>query len=133
MKLNIKNLAEALYEATEGASPAEQKKVIHAALVMLAKNGMAGKADELVEQFQKIDDEHNKIIRAEVISKKKLTEKEQKEITDFLKHKHKAEHIVMEEKIDEGVLGGVKIKVGDTLYDGTLKTKLNQLQMHLIS
>jgi len=130
-KLDIKNLAGALYEATEGKSGEEQKKIIHAALVMLAKNGMAGKADDLVEEFQKIDDTRHGVARAEVLSRKKLTEKEHHEIVHFLKHKHKAEHVVMDEKIDESVLGGVKIKVGDTLYDGTLKTKLNQLQMHL--
>ncbi len=132
-KLNLKTLASAIYEAAEGKTVADQKKVIHAALLMLKKSGMAGKADELVTEFQKIDDETKNIVRAVVMSRNQLTEKERGDLSTFIKEEYKADQVVMEEKIDERVLGGVKVKVEDTLYDGTLRTKLNQLQAHLTS
>ncbi len=131
-KFDINNLAEALYEATEGKSHEEQQKLIRAALVMLKKNGVVSRADELLEHFEKIHDKNHNTVRAEISSKTKLTEKEHHEIQTFIKHKHKAEHVIMEETEDKELLGGVKIKVGDTLYDGSLKSKLKKLEDYLV-
>jgi F0F1-type ATP synthase delta subunit len=34
--------------------------------------------------------------------------------------------------VDEKLLGGIKIKVGDEIIDGTLKNKIKKLENHLI-
>ena len=38
----------------------------------------------------------------------------------------------MLEKVDQRILGGMKIQIGDTVYDGTLQNSLNQLQTALL-
>ncbi len=131
-KLDIKNVAEALYEATDGKSAEEQKKIIRGALLLLKKNGQLTEANALVEKFTALYDEKNQIARAHISSRKKLTDKDIHEIQAMIKEKHGAKEVIIDEMQDESLLGGVKIKVGDTLYDGTLKTKLNQLKESLI-
>jgi F-type H+-transporting ATPase subunit delta len=39
--------------------------------------------------------------------------------------------LVMEERVDSDILGGVIVQVGDRLYDGSLKTKLLRFQERL--
>ncbi len=131
-KLDIKNVAEALYEATEGKSPEEQKKIIRTALVMLKKNGQLTEANALVEKFTALYDEKNQIARAHISSRKKLADKDIHEIQAMIKEKHGAKEVIIDEMQDESLLGGVKIKVGDTLYDGTLKKQLEDLQENLL-
>ena len=31
------------------------------------------------------------------------------------------------QKLDESIIGGVKVAVGDTVYDGTIQTQLKQI------
>jgi F-type H+-transporting ATPase subunit delta len=131
-KLDIKNVAEALYEATEGQSPEEQKKVIRGALLLLKKNGQLSDANALVERFTALYDEKNEIARAHISSRKKLTDKDIHEIQAMIKEKHGAKEVIIDEVEDESLLGGVKIKVGDTLYDSTLKKRLEDLQENLL-
>lgn len=40
-------------------------------------------------------------------------------------------NVVLEARVDPGVLGGVAAQVGSTLYDGTLRTQLEQLRREL--
>ncbi len=131
-KFDINNLADALYEATEGKTHEEQQKLIHAALLMIKQHGALSHTAQFLKRFEKIYDEEHKTARAVVSSKNKLTERERHDIKHFIADKHKAEHVVMEESEDESLLGGVKIKVGDTLYDASLKTKLKQLEEYLV-
>ncbi len=132
-KFDINNLADALYEATEGKTHEEQQKLIHAALLMLKKHGALSQTDEFLKRFEKIYDEAHETSRATVTSKNKLTERERHDIKHFIADKHKTEHVVLEEKEDKDLLGGVKIKVGDTLYDASLKTKLKQLEEYIVN
>jgi F-type H+-transporting ATPase subunit delta len=38
---------------------------------------------------------------------------------------------VLEPAVDPGILGGLRIRVGDTVYDGTLRTRLKQLRIRV--
>lgn len=57
------------------------------------------------------------------------------EITDshkkVLKNVFDSTHIV--ETIDPDVVGGIKVRVGDTIYDATIKTQLIKLKESLLA
>ena len=38
----------------------------------------------------------------------------------------------IEEKIDKSLIGGIVIKIGDSVIDGSLKNKLKQLKRELV-
>jgi F-type H+-transporting ATPase subunit delta len=38
---------------------------------------------------------------------------------------------ILETRVDASLLGGMKIRVGDTVYDGSLKTQMKQLRARL--
>lgn len=63
-----------------------------------------------------------------VSSAEKLHESQQKEIEKAVKQKYKFDDVVIVEKVQESLIGGMKVRVGDEVYDGTIRTKINKLK-----
>ena len=55
------------------------------------------------------------------------------EIEDFIKKRYKAKNTVLEFEVNEKLLGGIKIQVGDEIIDTTLKNKIKKLENYLIT
>ena len=68
-----------------------------------------------------------------IFSKEKITETQNKEINQILAHRYSVKEVILNEKIDEKLLGGFKMEVGDEVIDLTLKKKIEKLQEHLTS
>ena len=54
-------------------------------------------------------------------------------LEEFIKKKYKAKEVIQIEKVDEKLLGGIKIEIGDDIIDATLRNKIKQLQTYLIT
>jgi len=68
--------------------------------------------------------------RVEVTSALPLTEPQLQEITDRLRSEMKFEPIVRS-SVDPSLLGGVIIRIGDTVYDSSLRTRIGVLRNRL--
>lgn len=94
---------------------------------------MIGRKSEIIfDKLHAIQNKYNGIVEANVKSKHKLSPSSLHEIKHFLKKHYKAEKIEIEEEIDKSLIGGIKIEVGETLIDMTLRRELDQLQKHLL-
>ncbi len=93
---------------------------IHGLKALLARYKIT--EDRFLESLEAVSGGNQKII---VTSKRALTEKEKDELKD------KFESTEVEEIIDETVVGGVKIKKGDYVYDYSVKARLQTLSKHL--
>ena len=82
---------------------------------------------EIVAMYQELLDEELNIARGEVITVYPLSEEERKELEEVLKNYLKKE-VILESKVDEGIIGGIKIRIGDLIFDGTLKTQLGKMK-----
>jgi len=82
---------------------------------------------EIVTMYQELLDEELNIARGEVITAYPLSEEEKKELEEVLKNYLKKE-VILKSKVDEGIIGGIKIRIGDLIFDGTLKTQLNKMK-----
>ena len=40
--------------------------------------------------------------------------------------------VLLNQKLDTSLLGGIKVVIGDRVYDGSLKNKINSLQSELL-
>ena len=67
---------------------------------------------------------------AEVVSAKKLTEKQLKMVEDTLKNTT-GTIVSVDASVDESLLGGLIVKVGSLMVDSSLKTKLKQLRFSM--
>lgn len=59
-----------------------------------------------------------------------LTDKQRERLRALLAKKHQQE-IILREKVDEGLLGGLVIQVGDSRVDGSLRTRLQAIGSRL--
>lgn len=132
--------AELLLELTDGNPPSalsdgggeeEEKKILKNFVALLAKKRMLGSQKEIIEKYGKRYNEKHNIIEATVTLESRMSEKTRLDLREMLKKKYKAREVHMLEKVDQRVLGGLKIKIGDEIIDTTLKNTLNQLEARL--
>jgi len=69
---------------------------------------------------------HEGIERVEVIASSPLEKGQKKEIVNALE-KSTGKKVVLEESIDPSIIGGLIIKAGSKIYDGSIVTQLNSL------
>ncbi|MFO0664481.1 MAG: ATP synthase F1 subunit delta [Polyangiaceae bacterium] len=71
------------------------------------------------------------VLRAEVTTAAPLTEAYRARLKAELE-RLSGHKIVLDERTDESLLAGVIAQVGDTIYDGSLKSRLQQMQSSLL-
>jgi len=131
--LKNNDIAHAIHHATLDKSGAELADAISNSAKFLLRHRLNSKRQDIIfEKLHEIQNKEEKIVEAKIFSKHKQSHTSIHEIKQFLEKKYKAEKIELEEEIDEGLIGGMKIQVGDDIIDATLSNQLEQLQKHLL-
>ncbi len=87
-------------------------------------------SDEMVKLIKKIFIKYNNIVTVTAITAIPL----KKDTRDKLKtiiSKKLDKDVIFENEIDEGIIGGVFLKVGDKVFDGTIKSELKSVEKQL--
>ena len=89
---------------------------------------------EIAQVFQSMADAKVGRVRATVQTAKGLSEEEQAEIRTTLAQSIQTsqENLVIEFSVNEDLIGGVWAKVGDTTYDATIRSKLQDMKVTLL-
>ena len=97
---------------------------------LMAENGRLRALPEVAHQFEIYRAEAEGKVDAEVISAFALTSEQERAITEMLKSKL-GRDVSITTSIDESLIGGVVIKAGDTIIDGSMKSQLESLAITL--
>jgi len=130
-KQSPKLYAEALHELVSGKTAAETGPIIKSFVDMLVKKRMIGKSDEVIEAYRQLELKEKGIIEATVSSAQPLVKEAEEKIKEMVSKEFGSKHAEISHKIDEKLLGGAKIQVGDTIIDATLKGRLAILEREL--
>ena len=98
-----------------------------ALLSMVVEQGRGKQLPEIVEQLSSLAAEAREAVVAEVRSAVPLDDSQQKELATALS-KATGKKVEVKVIVDPSVLGGVVAQVGDTVIDGTIKHRLEQLK-----
>ncbi|MFD1362032.1 F0F1 ATP synthase subunit delta [Lentibacillus salinarum] len=100
-------------------------------LKLLAERHRIGIVPAILDAFIHLVNEAKGIAEAKVYSVRKLSEseKEQLEIT-FAKRFNK-QAIKLESIVDPSIIGGLKLRIGNTIYDGTIQGKLKRIERRI--
>lgn len=101
-------------------------------LKVLVDNGRFTDLDSIHETFLEFLDVESGKIRVTITGSSKLDDALMAKITSALAAKFKKE-IIIEEKVDTSILGGVIIRIGDMIIDGSLVKDLNNIRRNLLS
>ena len=101
-------------------------------LRLITRKKRAGLLPEIIDEFQILLDEKRGVINVDVTSAVQLSDEQSNElvatIAAFTGKKIRARMLLNEEFI-----GGVAVKIGDTIFDGTISHQLQLLRRTLVS
>ncbi len=107
-------------------TPGEQDDALHRFLVVLAEQGRLTSLKSIAEQFEHLRAEHEQRIEVNVISAYKLDSKQKTKLANALKKRLNRE-ISITTRVDKSLIGGVILRAGDTVIDGSVRGRLNRL------
>ena len=128
MRITPKRYAQVLYDLTDGKSKPEIEKSVADFALHMYKERKLKLADKIIEQFTAIYNKEKGIVEAEVVTREKMDEALEKKVKHFVKEKYDAKEVVLKNIIDESVKGGMILKAGDEVMDGSVAGRLGELK-----
>ena len=96
-------------------------------LELILKSGRVNLLADISHKYTAMINKLNKKMKIKIVAASELTAKEQQEIAETYKAKYGVKEIVYETEIDPNLIGGSKVIADDKVYDGTVRTKLNEI------
>jgi len=84
---------------------------------------------EMIRDYRKIYDASRGVTHAEVTSATALTEENVAALKDQLRAASGGSNIDLDVKIDRSIVGGLIVRLGSRMVDGSLRTKLNAIRL----
>lgn len=106
-------------------------KLTRNSLRLLADKGRLAYLPELVVAFQHLADDTLGRARAKLRATAPLSDEELEQIRKALSARTEKD-VVIETQIDPELLGGVVASVGDTVFDSSVRSRLERLRQHII-
>lgn len=128
MKITSTQYAKSLYEATAEKSKHEIDGVVAEFLKVLRKKNQMKLAKKIIEKFSEIYNKKNEIIEAVIVSREELSSEVRTKVRTYVRTKYHAKEVVIDSKINESIKGGIIIKVGDEILDGSVARQLDNLK-----
>jgi len=121
---------EAKRQVIDRAFGGRVSEVVQNFLKVAVDKGRAGEIPSIIAAFKQAYHERQGELVVQVSAPHPLDDDERAKIRESLLKKFKKSGIndvILEEKVDPTLLGGVVVRTGDEVYDGTLKTRLQQI------
>jgi len=131
-KITIKQYARSLYETVEEKSKAQIKPAIKNFTEILIIQNQLTKIDDIIGEFTNIWRREKKIIEAEAVSASELSNEIIKNIKSYIAKATHAKEVILTNNLDKDILGGVIIKYGDKVIDGSLRTRLEEIKRGMV-
>lgn len=128
MRYSIDQYAIALYDSIQQTSSSGHDQVIENFLNILKNNGDLAYYEQIIQAYEDYEKRVTGQKNVEITTAK--DEKLSKPLLDSL-NKIAGAKANISQKIDESLVGGVIIRVEDTLVDASIKTQLNKLNHSL--
>ncbi|MCK0470047.1 F0F1 ATP synthase subunit delta [Halalkalibacter sp. APA_J-10(15)] len=87
----------------------------------------------LIQTFKKLALEAQDKAEALVYSAKPLAKEDEQQIAELFAKKAGKKQLEVKNVVDQELIGGLKIRIGDRIYDGSVKAQLDRMQRQLIA
>jgi len=105
-------------------------KIIRNFLFVLADHRRTQLIPEVIAAFHQVIRQRQGVAEAEVSSAVELSAAQRKEMAATLA-RLTGKKIETKYTLDPALLGGAVVRIGDTIYDGSLRSRLNEMRAHL--
>jgi F-type H+-transporting ATPase subunit delta len=126
---NTRVSTEAKRELIEKALTGVEPQVLSMAILLL-RRGRTTLAPQIAQAYQEILDRERGVSHAVVTSAVPLSEGERRAVEEKLRELAGGE-VTIETNVDESILGGLVVRIGDRLIDGSTRSRLVALKQRL--
>jgi F-type H+-transporting ATPase subunit delta len=106
--------------------------VLNTILILIDRH----REDQIVDvanEFLELANDEMGIAEAQVYSTRELTDAEREAISSVFAAKVGKKSLKIENIVDSNLLGGIRLRIGNRIYDGSLRGKLDRLERKLLS
>jgi F-type H+-transporting ATPase subunit delta len=108
------------------------RKELRNLLAVLIANDRIGHVDEVAEAYRRLLQEQLGIRQAEIVTARELGAEERKALVAEVA-KLAGAKINASFKLDANILGGTVVRIGSTVYDGSVRGRLDRLKEALVA
>lgn len=127
-RLSARDYAHALAEAVADSPTRQRREIVQNFLSLLRRQRASHLLPRIMDHLQHLDDAAARTTRV------KLTSAMETDTKAVIKALEKAlGAVVVDAVVDPQLVGGVAIRVGDTLIDGSIQAQLQSLRTHLMT
>ncbi|HEY2119639.1 MAG TPA: ATP synthase F1 subunit delta [Candidatus Acidoferrum sp.] len=105
-------------------------KIIRNFLFIMVDNQRTALLPQMLESFQAVLQQRQGVAEANVVSASVLNDGQKSQLQQTFE-KLTGKKIQAKYSQDPALLGGVQVRIGDTIYDGSLRNRLNQMRARL--
>jgi F-type H+-transporting ATPase subunit delta len=123
-------------EREEAVSAALRDRVREPVLrlaLLLVRRGRAALLPDLAREFERLLDRERGVVTAIVTSAAPLSDADAKAVSERVAALRNAETVRLEQRVDESLIGGLTIRVGDRLIDASVRGRLERLRARIVA
>jgi len=128
MKISAIQYAKTLNELTLNKTHTEIDAAVSGLAELLKKKNQTKLLPKIIEKFNGIWNKNNGIVEAEIISREKLSNELRNKVSNYVSNKYKAKKVLINNIVNESIKGGIIIRVGDEVMDGSVDRQLKNLR-----
>lgn len=87
---------------------------------------------EVAREFGELRDEHLGIVRVQATTAYPLDSQQQEALIRSLE-RHTSRTVVLDTRVDPSLIGGIVVRIGDTIIDGSVRGQLLRLRQYLLN
>src|SRR5699024_10013819 len=110
----------------------DSSKLMTNLLDMLYDYGRITNLEGIIDEFDRLNDEFEKTVRASVITAIELDEERKQKLASSFANVVGAKKVIIDPIVDPGIIGGVILKSESYIYDGSIKTKIARIKRLLL-
>lgn len=123
--LSNKDIARAIYLVSRDDMPLS--KIVQ----FLARRRWLSRSGIVLSDLDRVVNEEEGRIIAKIKSAKKLDEKTKVRLVQFFKKRYSTKEVILEEVIDEKLLGGFRVEANNEVIDLSFRNKIRKLEEYL--
>ena len=101
-------------------------------LALIIEHQRLGQIEQILDAYHRVADEGVGLVEAEVTSSRELTAESKQEM-EFEISKLAVSRVSVSYKQDASLIGGAVVRIGSTVYDGSVRGQLTQMKLALRS
>lgn len=126
--VSAKQLADLLLEIGKNNFNQEARNF----LMMVAENHRINVLPQISQLYEQLKAQHDGVLEANIVSAFEMNDRQLKKLISDLEQKFKRK-IEAKVQVDPELIGGVKVEIGDEIFDASIRSKLEAMAIALKS